>query len=74
MVRDFQAIDLGTLISALPTRTLIVVTERLSSHETLRPILTARAAGSLAIAWIGDYADTGAIPARVIQRIVKWLG
>jgi exosortase A-associated hydrolase 2 len=81
MMRDFQAIDIFTLISALPTRTLVVVTERLASHEKLRTILTARAAGSLGVEhiasvrpWIEDYADTGAIPASVIQRIVKWLG
>ena len=80
MVRDFEAIDLGTLISAPPVRTLIVVTERLPSHETLCPIPTGRAAGSLAIEhiasvrpWIEDNANTGSVPASVIQRIVTWL-
>jgi uncharacterized protein len=81
MMRDFHSIDLGALISPPPTRTLMLVTERLPSHERIFPIPAGRSAGSLEIefvpathSWTESSASAGSVPVGIIQRIVNWLG
>lgn len=80
MARDFQAIDLGAVMPALPARTLIMLSGRSSSDDALGLIVAGRAAGPLVIEhvadvrpWIDDQFDAGAIPVDAIQRIVEYL-
>ncbi len=80
LAREFQAIDLSALLPLLPARTLILVSHPLPSHDSLRPALAMRSAGSLPIehvvdmsAWIETSPATGATPVKVLQRIALWL-
>jgi pimeloyl-ACP methyl ester carboxylesterase len=80
LAREFQAIDLSALLPLLPARTLILVSHPLPSHDSLRPALAMRSAGSLPIehvvdmpAWIETWPSTGATPVKVLQRIALWL-
>jgi pimeloyl-ACP methyl ester carboxylesterase len=79
MTRDLQSIALGALLAAPVTRTLMVVSERRPSHESLLAVPAGHGAGSLAIEfitavcpWIEDPSSMGVMPVEVIQRIVKW--
>jgi pimeloyl-ACP methyl ester carboxylesterase len=81
LMRDLNAIELGNLIFPPPTRTLMLVTERLSSHERLLPTPTGQGTGSLEIEFMTDTrpwnessASDVRVPVGVIQRIVNWLG
>lgn len=79
--RDLQAIDLHALTDSLPGRTLIIVTQPLASHAALGRALSERDAGALAIeridgqpAWIEERnLGAGAVPVKVLQRIVQWI-
>jgi uncharacterized protein len=81
LAREFQAIDLSALLPLLPARMLILVSHPLPSHDSLRPALAMRSAGSLPIehivdmpAWIETWpANAGATPVKVLQRIALWL-
>lgn len=80
LAREFQAIDLSALLPLLPARMLILVSHPLPSHNSLRPALAMRSAGSLPIehvvdmpAWIETRTSTGATPVKVLQRIALWL-
>jgi len=81
MMRDLMAIDLRTSIAPPPARSLMVVTERLLSHDALSPVPAKAGSPSLEIEfmmapcpWIEASAAAGTVPVRVIQRIVEWLG
>jgi len=78
---ELRSIDLHALISPPPTRSLLLVTERMPSHDALSVIPAAPGLEPLAIEymsidcpWIEAVTITGAIPVRLIQRIVDWLG
>ena len=80
MMQDLQAIDLGNIISALSTRTLMLVTERSHFHNRPCPELVGDAKSFLTLEhiksfrpWIEDTSGTGALPAQTIGRIVEWL-
>jgi len=79
MLRDFEAIDLRVDLAAAEQRSLVLVTERLASHEDLErdmPVAGARAALEFVLArcpWREDVALTGAVQVQAIQRIVEWL-
>jgi pimeloyl-ACP methyl ester carboxylesterase len=79
MLRDFEAIDLRADLAAAKQRSLLLVTERLASHEDLErdmPVAGARAALEFVLArcpWREDVALTGAVQVQAIQRIVEWL-
>jgi len=81
MMREFYSIELSNLIVPPPTRTLMLVTERLSSHERLIPTSIGQGTGSLEIEfltdtrpWTESSASAGLVPVGVIQLIVNWLG
>jgi pimeloyl-ACP methyl ester carboxylesterase len=80
MVPEFQALDLLALVPALPSRTLIVVSEPLPSHDVLRLELQERSTDPIAVEpiasllpWIEDPADSGALPVDIIKRIAQWV-
>lgn len=79
-VADLRSIDLGALIMSPPARTLMMLTERLPSHERLFPMPANAGVGSLEIEavtairpWIENSTHAGGMPIGVIQRIVGWL-
>lgn len=81
LARDLQAIDLLQHAAAWPARTLVAVSETLPSHATLRAALEASPHGPLPMelieslpAWQEDrHSGAGAVPVKVLQRIVEWL-
>jgi pimeloyl-ACP methyl ester carboxylesterase len=81
MMRDVHSTDLGAWLSPPSTRTLMLLTESLPSHERLLPILAGRDAESLEIEtivairpWLESSASAGEVPVGIIQRIANWLG
>jgi uncharacterized protein len=80
MAREFQAINLLTLIPPLSARTLIISTDALSSYDALLTLLSKLNHGSLAIEqmqdilpWVEDLTKQGAIAVNVLRRIIQWL-
>jgi pimeloyl-ACP methyl ester carboxylesterase len=80
MRRDLQSIALDALLAAPVTRTLMLVSERRPSHESLLAAPAGQGAGSLAVEfmtavcpWVEDPSSMGVMPVEVIQRIVKWM-
>jgi pimeloyl-ACP methyl ester carboxylesterase len=76
--RDFESIELDSMLASPPVRTLVLVTERLDSHQSLGR--GSRDAGSATVEfvaapcpWIELATTTGALPMQVIQRIEEWL-
>jgi uncharacterized protein len=81
LLSEFLSVDLHALISPPPTRLLLLVTQRMPSHDALSVVPAAPGLESVAIEymsidcpWIEAVTITGAIPVRLIQRIVDWLG
>ena len=81
LLRDFQSLDLGSLLAPSATRTLMLVTERSPAHGAFHAVPTATDGGSLAIEfmtamcpWVADPESVGMVPIQVLQRIVGWLG
>jgi pimeloyl-ACP methyl ester carboxylesterase len=82
MLRELQSIELNTVISAPPVRSLMLVTQRTPSHGSLGASRTAAGgAASLTLEymtaecpWAESATISGAVPVPVIQRIVEWLG
>lgn len=81
MARDLGALDLAASASALPARTLVVVTDAAPVPARWAAALEQRATGALAIesiaaepAWL-EHRDSGAgaIPVKVLQRLSEWL-
>lgn len=81
LARDLKSLNLLEQVPAMPARTFVVVSEHLRSHEALRPALQATTRGPLPMelidslpAWLEDrQSGAGAIPVKVLQRIVEWL-
>lgn len=81
LARDLHAIDLLQPSPAWPVRTLVAVTESLPSHKALRAALDALPNGPVPMelieslpAWQEDrHTGAGAVPVKVLQRIVEWL-
>lgn len=75
-------VDLAGLASALPTRSLVVTSQPLPSHDRFRQALQQRSSpivlehidGPLGwVEWPVDHPQAGTIPVKVLQRIVEWL-
>jgi pimeloyl-ACP methyl ester carboxylesterase len=82
MRREMRSIELGPLLAAPATRSLLAITDRHPLHSTLLAVPARPGAGSLAIefvtdvhpwVWRGPPDFAGAVPVRVIERIVGWL-
>jgi pimeloyl-ACP methyl ester carboxylesterase len=80
MAQEFKMRDLTSQIAALPANTLIVVSERLPWHETLRRAVDELHGTSPTIeylddpqAWIERPDHPGILPTNVLNRIVHWL-
>lgn len=82
MAADFGQIDLVAQIGSVRARTAVVVSRTLSSHSRLAEALAshpgqpARAIELIdsQAAWINDDEEgAGAVPVRILQRIVQWL-
>src|SRR5262249_51455446 len=78
--QEFRSINLPALIPALSTRTLIITTETLSSHEALRPLAVRHDTESLIVEntadpspWIEDPLRVAAVAVNTVQRITQWL-
>ena len=81
MMRELKAIDLRDMIAAPPSRSFVLVTERLALHEGLDAVVTPPGSKSLVMEflptpcpWVESATTSGAVPTRAIQRIVEWLG
>ena len=81
MASDLQAIDLLQHVPGLPARTLLVVSAMSAQHEAVRAALkdarpqadATECIPSLS-AWLEDqHSGAGAIPVKLLQRIVEWL-
>lgn len=81
LAHDLETLNLLEQVTTLPTRTFVAVSEHLASHEALRRVLEANARGPIPMeqmdslpAWVEDrHSGAGAIPVKVLQRIVEWL-
>jgi uncharacterized protein len=80
MMRDLKTIDLRHVIAAPPSRSLVLITERDTSHDGLAELVTVPSAKPVAIEflqspcpWVESVTITGAVPVRAIQRIAEWL-
>ncbi|MEP6546413.1 MAG: alpha/beta hydrolase [Gammaproteobacteria bacterium] len=79
MREDFQAINLCADLAAADKRSLVLVTERLASHDDLERAIPASGAGSALefvaapCPWREDVTLSGAVQVQAIQRIVEWL-
>lgn len=80
MLREFHSIDLNGSIAAPAARTLMLVTQRMPSHDSLAAAPAGPSAPALAVEymtaecpWIESATISGAVPVPVIQRIVEWL-
>ena len=78
---ELRAIDLPGLVPALPARTRLIASMPLSSHETFRAELARCGRSDIDVeqvdnllAWI-EYRDygAGAIPAKALEAIVRWM-
>jgi pimeloyl-ACP methyl ester carboxylesterase len=83
MRREIRSIELAPLLAAPATRGLLAITDRRPLHASLPAVPVRPGGGSLAIEfvadvhpwlWTGPLDNTGAVPARVTERIVRWLG
>lgn len=81
MASDLEAIDLLQHLPGLPARTLMVVSEMSAQHEAVRTALedarpqadAAECIPSLP-AWLEDqHSGAGAVPVKLLQRVVEWL-
>lgn len=83
MAAGFRQLDLAALAPALPQRTLIVASQRLNAHMRLRRALDGREApidieqiddGPPAwVEWPVYHPLAGALPVKLLHRIVEWL-
>jgi uncharacterized protein len=78
---ELRAINLPRLVPALPARTRLIASQPLTSHETLRAELARHGRSDVSVeqvdnvlAWI-EYRDygAGAIPAKALEAIVRWV-
>lgn len=81
LAREIEALDLVQLAAALPARTFAALSQALPSHAALEAAPQS-GGGKLAVeliesqpAWLEDRSSgAGAVPVKVLQRIVEWLG
>lgn len=79
---ELQGLDLLRQVPGLPARTLAVVSGPRPSYDSLRQTLAGHALGPLPLdviesrpAWLEDEdSGAGAVPVKVLQRVVQWLG
>jgi pimeloyl-ACP methyl ester carboxylesterase len=71
--REIAAVDVGSLAESLPPRSLVITTDGSDATEAHRVGGLATECLSAPAAWAESATITGAVPARVIQRIVGWL-
>jgi exosortase A-associated hydrolase 2 len=77
--RELQALELLQPPPTWPARTLVAVSEPTPSHEALRAALATSPNAVLELiesqsAWIEDrHSGAGAVPVKLLQRIVEWL-
>lgn len=78
---ELRAIDLSQLVSSLPARTRLIASAPLPSHEVFRAELERHGRSDVTVeqvdnlrAWI-EYRDygAGAIPAKILDAIVRWV-
>jgi pimeloyl-ACP methyl ester carboxylesterase len=81
MVRQLKAIDLRDVIVAPPSRSFVLVTERLALHDGLDALATPSGCKPVVMEflpapcpWVESATMTGVVPMRAIQRIAEWLG
>jgi uncharacterized protein len=67
---EIRSIDLQSSLEGIPQRSMILVTERLPSHEQLRlPVEFVQAA----CPWVEEITLSGALPVTAMKRIEEWL-
>jgi len=70
VAREIRTIDLPSSLDAIAQKSMILVTERLPSHEQLgMPVEFVPAACS----WVESITMSGALPVLAMQRIEEWL-
>jgi len=70
VLREIRAIDLTASLNGIPERSMILVTERSSSHAQLGvPVEFV----SAACPWVEAITMSGALPVPAMQRIEEWL-
>jgi len=70
VLREIRCIDLASSLAGIPQRSMILVTERLPSHEQLgMPVEFVPAA----CPWVEAITMSGALPVPAMQRIEEWL-
>jgi pimeloyl-ACP methyl ester carboxylesterase len=79
LARELRAVDLHGAIPGLPERTLALLTDPLPSHPALRGALRRRPSAAEVEhpeslrPWVEDRnTGVGAVPVRLLQRIVQW--
>ena len=70
VVRELREIDLPSSLDGMPERSLILVTQRLASHDQLRMPVEFVAA---ACPWVEEITMSGALPVPAMKRIEEWL-
>ncbi len=80
LLHELGELDLRSLILRHHLRTLMLITERLPSHDQLVPLVAEREAGSISIEyladvrpWLENSVDSGMVPTSVLLRILNWL-
>jgi len=70
VLREIRSIDLPSSLAGIPQRSMVLVTERLPSHEQLgMPVEFVPAA----CPWVEAITISGALPVPAMQRIEEWL-
>jgi len=70
VLREIRAIDLPSSFAGIPERSMILVTQRMPSHEQLRrPVEFVEAA----CPWVEEITMSGALPVPAMKRIEEWL-
>lgn len=81
LATELQAIDLLQHVPGLPARTLMVVSENVLGQDAVRTALETARPGAQPFehiqsqpAWLEDqHSGAGAVPVKLLQRVVEWL-
>ena len=81
LATELQAIDLLQHVPGLPARSFMVVSETSARHDAVRIALETARPGVQAVehiesqpAWLEDqHSGAGAVPVKLLQRMVEWL-
>jgi uncharacterized protein len=78
-MRQLREMDMSNIISELRLPTLILVSDRLQSHEMLKPVME-RKQHSIAVEFLDDVCPwletsliSGLVPSLVFHEVLKWL-